>query len=210
MESPINIKRIKEAQEQSEFIKSCEERGELVWHKVQEIFLACDQKDRVIIPLEIATYILNELHNWLQHPGINTMFSSINNFFKIYKLKTRIKEIVNNCFSCAQEKSHRAIYGKIHGFAYSNERWKFIALDLMGPFEMNEFKSQIDNNTNPFNLLTIININSNFFKVALLRRTRITDILKALNKKWLTLFEKPTKFLQTMENSLFPQSSHRN
>ena len=101
-----------------------------------------------------------------------------------------IKEIVSPCLQCQFNKQNNHKYGKISGFANSKAPFDFIASDIVGPFNLEDFSEP----ERKFWLITFIDIYTRTSNVQIIYDLKSKSLISTL-MKWIQLYGKPKKIL---------------
>jgi hypothetical protein len=72
--------------------------------KCKKYELVYDTSKRLIIPDDVATTILTQVHLNLCHPGTTKTLETVKNFLYINNIKKIIENVNNNCLLCARNK----------------------------------------------------------------------------------------------------------
>ncbi|KAG0426440.1 hypothetical protein DMUE_5968 [Dictyocoela muelleri] len=80
-----------------------------------------DSRERVLIPTEVTTEFLKDLHLKLIHPGETKLYNTVKRFLFIPQCKKIIKQITHECILCCRCNDRRIKYGNVSGNIHSNE-----------------------------------------------------------------------------------------
>ena len=100
-----------------------------------------NDRERYIIPPSIQALLIKELYMELLHPGISKLYSSINQYLNIPKLKDKLQTLTNNCIECQQNKNTTMNQGTLVGFLHSEKVMKNICSDMYGPVQLDLYGS---------------------------------------------------------------------
>ena len=88
---------------------------------------------------QIQDYLSN-VHETLQHPGINSALNTIGPYIKIPDLKQRLLKQRRECQKCQETLQTNVKYGKITGTISTLKPMKEISSDIFGPMDASLFK----------------------------------------------------------------------
>ena len=188
-----NLQEIADEQKKCDFVKQTKEDGKLQTKEVNNFSLYFDEKNRLIIPVNLTDKILKELHSYLQHPGRTTFYETLKNYVKINKLNKRISTIILSCADCQENKLFKTQNGKIGGNLFSDEPMNSICTDILGPLQTEHFVTTLKQSQ--FYILTMCDLCTRWTEVAILKDITSASLIRELEKGWIRKHDLPRKLL---------------
>ena len=91
---------------------------------------------RVYVPPPLRKRIINWCHEFLCHPGETRTEQSIRTCYTWPNIATDVKNIVKHCRECKLNKKQRRKYGHLPAKLAEATPWKFVQVDLIGPYKI--------------------------------------------------------------------------
>ncbi|KAG0419527.1 hypothetical protein EQH57_0487 [Dictyocoela roeselum] len=88
--------------------------------------------DRIFITKENNESFLKYMHEILIHPGENKLYYAIRRFFFVREMKSTIKNVTKQCFTCCKCKNRTIRYGKVSGGISAHSFLEVIYSDFFG------------------------------------------------------------------------------
>ena len=119
---------------EKEVVQALEKEDGLTWKEDRVVYM----EERIYIPnnKKIREEILKENHNSVDigHPGQQQMLELLKRNYWWPGLKEDIKEYVQGCFKCQQNKvQHQRKTGELHPLEIPQGPWQEISIDIIGP-----------------------------------------------------------------------------
>lgn len=151
-----------------------------------------DNKGRAIIPEHHTKEFVLKCHDILGHPGISSLFYTLQRFFWIKNLKSNAKIVRKEYYKCQKYQIGRHNYSKLTGNLQSDSPSKHLASDILGPIESAKF---IDKHKHSkFWILTIIDRCTHWVQLYTLYDIKPLSVINCIIK-WISKFGKPQSFL---------------
>ncbi|MEG0619337.1 MAG: reverse transcriptase domain-containing protein [Bacilli bacterium] len=143
--------------------------------------------NKIILPEDREREIIKKVHDILVHPGTNTIYNSLNKFFKIKNLKEKIDALRKHCPVCQENQITKYKYGYLTGSLESFKPFENISSDIYGPVPKDILKEET---CDKIYLLTIIDRCSRWCEVFAIKKITPEEIIKGFNR-WLKRNPKP-------------------
>lgn len=136
--------------------------------------------------------ILETTHQKLNHPGISTTIRTLQPYWKIPKLKDRLKRLQRRCVQCQKHYQTRYGYGLIHGHIGTSIPFQDISTDIYGSIDSFLFEGAGDKSK--LHLLTISDRATRWSEVLPLEDLSCKSVCKHL-KSWIQRHGVPKTYL---------------
>eukprot|EP00477_Mikrocytos_mackini_P004106 GAHX01005754.1.p1 GENE.GAHX01005754.1~~GAHX01005754.1.p1 ORF type:complete len:357 (-),score=44.96 GAHX01005754.1:129-1199(-) len=130
------------------------------------------------------------MHDYLGHPGINKMISTIGRLFKVPSLRSRVQLLNRACIPCAKNKHYVVKTGKVTGFIEAECPGDKLASDLYGPIDLAEYGG-----TGKVFIITAIDVFSRFSIARVLEEPTSREVVRTLQTQWFDVYGKPKQVL---------------
>ena len=128
---------------------------------VDDVEVLVNHNSKMIIPKDLRRKILDWYHHYLQHPGHDRMYATINATMTWKGQQEAVRRYTNKCPQCQKNKKNAKKYGKMPEKLCVTEPWHTLCVDLIGPYTLKgKDKSEID-----FMCLTMIDAATRWFEM---------------------------------------------
>lgn len=141
---------------------------------------------KIYLPIELVEPMVRWYHLALGHIGTTRLFDTMSMHFHNANLNKTIKEIVTSCDTCQRMKNVNKGYGHLAPRETLLLPWEQIAVDLIGPWEI-----EIDNQKISFSALTIIDLVTNLTEIVRIRNKSSAHIAQLVEQTWLARYPMP-------------------
>jgi len=106
------------------------------FHRYNLIVASTKNGVRIVVPTSLQKPLVKWYHEFLSHPGITRLESTIRQQFTFQGLSAKVHQLVQTCEHCQQVKLPKLKYGKIPPKTNIDqyEPWDTVAVDLIGPY----------------------------------------------------------------------------
>jgi len=141
---------------------------------------------KICIPDELLSKFIQFYHLALAHAGMNKVNQTMTTHFWSSNLMKQIKQYIQNCEICQKSKLPGKSYGHLAPRQAQLVPWQEIAVDLIGPWEM-----EMNDYTLSFRALTIIDTVTNFCEIVRITNKQSAYIGQMLENTWLSRYPRP-------------------
>ena len=120
-------------------------------------------RNRIYIPEQLRSRIMNWYHEYLVHPGKVRMLETMANIMYWPKMAEHIDRFVKSCHKCQIAKKNCKKYGHLPPKIAEVEPWRRVNVDLIGPYSVNTPTKKYS-----FRAMTMIDPATNWFKIAVI------------------------------------------
>ncbi len=136
--------------------------------------------------------ILSWFHNSAQHPGITKTYYTLKEIVYWSSIHKDITYLINHCELCAKAKSNSHKYEQLTPPDISEIPWQRIAIDIVGPLEMEKNKTQETTDLQYKYCLTIIDLCTRWTELIPLQDITAITVSQALDKHWFCRYPRPS------------------
>ena len=120
-------------------------------------------RNRIYIPEQLRSRIMNWYHEYLVHPGKVRMLETMANIMYWPKMAEHVDRFVKSCHKCQIAKKNRKKYGHLPPKIAEVEPWRRVNVDLIGPYSVKTPTKKYS-----FRAMTMIDPATNWFEIAVI------------------------------------------
>ena len=145
----------------------------------------------IMIPENKVNATISWFHEKLNHAGRDSLISTMSRILYHPQLRERIENYVKNCETCQKHKLQGRGYGHMAPREALVAPWYEIAIDTIGPWEI-----ELQNNeTRKFHALTMIDTVTNLVEMQRVNTTSALDAANAFEMNWLFKYPRPVRVI---------------
>ena len=143
-------------------------------------------RNRIYIPEQLRSRIMNWYHEYLVHPGKVRMLETMANIMYWPKMAEHVDRFVKSCHKCQIAKKNRKKYGHLPPKVAEVEPWRRVNVDLIGPYSVNTPTKKYS-----FRAMTMIDPATNWFEIAVIHDPNSEETQRNLDSFWLARYPRP-------------------
>ena len=152
---------------------------------------------QIIVPKHIVQYLLDAVHSYLAHPGINRMIESILEFAYWPSLRTDYRNFCNRCRTCKESKRNTIQCSPLTATTVNRNIRPFqtVAVDLMGPLPISRISeldedsgNQADSGVEYKYILSMIDIKTRFIELVPMQTQLADELVDMFHDNWLARY----------------------
>ncbi len=145
-----------------------------------------DKQGRPFIPPILSNELLELVHIFLAHPGINRTYKTLHKYIFIPRLKIKIKALVDNCKECQINKSSKNLSHTSQGSLHQSNFNDVVATDIVGPYNTDNIKDNFEK----YFIITFIDMHSRVVRFHPVVTISSEEVINGI-KNWVSTFGPP-------------------
>ncbi len=150
-----------------------------------------DITGKLYIPEKNISLFLQQVHEYLGHPGVSKMSTSLINNISSPYLSIKIKNFVQACKFCQYNKIKNIEYGHSKKFFFEKTYLKTVVTDIVCPFNSELWDCQFKDK---FYLLTFLDVSSRWLQVYPISNISSQSVVSKFSK-FITKYGAPQRIL---------------
>ena len=189
---PVNLKTIHEHQVSDRSLRRRLKTNPADYNKLKvEQIQVIAYKNRIYIPKELRSKVLEWYHHYLCHPGKTRMYKTIASTMYWENMDKDIAAFTKACPTCQRFKKKRKKYGRLPPKDVSMIPWETVCIDLVGPYTVTDKLGK----DRTLLAMTFVDPATGWFEITEIPEKSSARISHIFNSTWLARYPRPKKVI---------------